>query len=324
MAAILIAVNTYLCDVDGDRNTGWPENTIALVKDVTDVGKYYILQTGVFNFLFNQTTAPQFALPVIAGGAAAAAAKSATDHTDAELAIFAVAVTAALAGKEPLKGSDDNYVTDAQLVVVGNTSGINSGNETVNTLGATINGAASATPNDTDLVVSVDASVVKKNTWIQIKAFLKTYFDTLYATIASLALKAPLASPTFTGTVTLPAAQIVNGVTLKTDQTAAKWLDGVGNYTTPTASVAITETEIDFGSTPTTGGDFVITNAGVSVTSKIMVTPSGNVATGRVGNDYTWESFTFSAVGGTGNFVLSAICSNGSVVGKRKVFYTFA
>jgi hypothetical protein len=50
----------------------------------------------------------------------------------------------------------------------------------VNTIGTAINGAASATPNDTDLVMSVDTSVAKKNTWTQIKTFLKTYFDTVY------------------------------------------------------------------------------------------------------------------------------------------------
>lgn len=79
--------------------------------------------------------------------------------------------------------TNKRYVTDAQLTVINNTSGTNTGDETVNTLGATINGAASATPNDTDLVVSVESSVVKKNTWTQIKAFLKTYLDTLYVSL---------------------------------------------------------------------------------------------------------------------------------------------
>jgi len=36
-------------------------------------------------------------------------------------------------GAEPTKGVDDNYVTDAQLVVIGNTSGTNSGDNATNT-----------------------------------------------------------------------------------------------------------------------------------------------------------------------------------------------
>jgi hypothetical protein len=38
-----------------------------------------------------------------------------------------------LNNKEPLKGSDDNYVTDAQLVVISNTSGTNTGDNATNT-----------------------------------------------------------------------------------------------------------------------------------------------------------------------------------------------
>jgi hypothetical protein len=59
--------------------------------------------------------------------------KTENNYTDADATIVS-GVTSALAGKEPLKGSDDNYVTDAQLVVIGNTSGTNTGDNAVNSL----------------------------------------------------------------------------------------------------------------------------------------------------------------------------------------------
>lgn len=88
-----------------------------------------------------------------------------------------------LATKEPLKGSDDNYVTDAQLIVIQNTSGTNTGDETAARIGTIVNGATNyATPLDADKIGIWDVanSLFKALTWANLKATLKTYFDTLY------------------------------------------------------------------------------------------------------------------------------------------------
>jgi hypothetical protein len=68
----------------------------------------------------------------------------------------------------------------------------------------------------------------------------------------ALNAKAPLASPTFTGTVTLPAGQIVNGVTLSAAQGTSNFLRGDGTYAVPVVG-------FDF----TIGKAIMITNSAV-------------------------------------------------------------
>lgn len=82
-----------------------------------------------------------------------------------------------------------------------------------------------------------------------------------------------------------------------------------------------TEAEIDFGTTPAWDETFTITDSLVSSGSKIVVVPSGKVATGRVGNDLEWDNLLLGALPGTGSFTLTALAFPGPVVGKRKIIY---
>lgn len=57
--------------------------------------------------------------------------------------------------------------------------------ETATTIGALIGASDNATPNDTDFVATslTAGGILKKITWTNVKAFLKTYFDKLYQSV---------------------------------------------------------------------------------------------------------------------------------------------
>lgn len=89
--------------------------------------------------------------------------------------------------------TNKNLVTDAQLTVIGNTSWTNTGNETTTTIGTLINGATDkTTPVDADSVSIRDSVgwLMQKVSFTNIKAFLKTYFDTLYVALSSVSVSA--------------------------------------------------------------------------------------------------------------------------------------
>ena len=82
---------------------------------------------------------------------------------------------------------DAGLMVPAQFEKLAEISGSNTGDETVTTVGALINGAdAKATPVNADMLILLDsaaANAVKKLSWADLTASLKTYFDTVYAAI---------------------------------------------------------------------------------------------------------------------------------------------
>lgn len=105
-----------------------------------------------------------------------------SDLSDFNSAVNALIATA-ISGKQNTLVAGTNITIDNTnpAAPVINASG-GGGGETATTLGALIGSAADATPNDSDYVATslTAGGILKKITWTNVKAFLKTYFDTLY------------------------------------------------------------------------------------------------------------------------------------------------
>lgn len=74
--------------------------------------------------------------------------------------------------------TDKRYVTNTMLTLLGLTSGVNTGDETAARIMALL--TSDTSPLDTDTVLSSDGTFLMKTTYTNVKAFLKTYFDTVY------------------------------------------------------------------------------------------------------------------------------------------------
>ena len=92
-------------------------------------------------------------------------------------------------------GAVNNSHTHDNLDALDNVSGVNTGDEDTTTIGSLINEAtAKTTPVDADMVGLMDSdiaasNVMKKLSWVNIKATLKAYFDTLYTILGFYSVK---------------------------------------------------------------------------------------------------------------------------------------
>ena len=86
---------------------------------------------------------------------------------------------------------------------------------------------------------------------------------------AALNLKASLASPTFTGAVTLPGGQVVNGVTLTAAGSAANFLRADGTYGAPAGAgdMVLASTQTNTGAKTFNAGTLLLRNVANTISS---------------------------------------------------------
>lgn len=91
------------------------------------------------------------------------------------------------------------------------------------------------------------------------------------------------------------------------------------------SSSSISVAQLPFTTLPTDkpvwSKTFSVVDARVTPASVIVVSQSGNTATGRVGNDLEWDQILLGAVAGTGTFEVTAYAVPGPIVGNRVIIY---
>jgi hypothetical protein len=194
---------------------------------------------------------------------------------------------------------------------------------------AVLSAATAATPNDADLMPVVDAGVTKKLSLTNLKAFLKTYFDTIYAALAGSVSQAFAAltidlghasDTTLTRAsagvlavegVVVPSISSTNTLTNKrvtprvgsTTSSATPTIntDNVDIYKITAQTEAITSMTTNLSGTPTDGDVLIIQITGTaaraitwgaSFEASTVALPTTTVTTAMLSVGFLWNSVT--------------------------------
>lgn len=195
--------------------------------------------------------------------------------------------------------------------ITGINSGTNTGDNAVNTL---YSGLVSNANHTGDATGATALTVVAINGTTLAGLATGILKNTTGTGVPSIAINSdlPVMSSTVGGAVPTP------------PNNTTTFLRGDGTFAAPSASVAISTAIVDFGATAIDTVATVITDAGVSATSKILLSPyfTTALALGRDVEEIIIDPINVVVVPGTGNFTIYAAAILGTVSGKYGFSYT--
>lgn len=124
-----------------------------------------------------------------------------------------------------------------------------------------------------------------------------------------------------TDITTLNATTAAHGLMQKYPGGTANFLRADGAFAAPTAAASISQTEIDFGSTPVSEASFLITDANVSSSSKLIGLVAYVAPTGKDLDELDMDGLDLKFAPGVGQFTLYARGLDGYVADKFKINY---
>ncbi len=104
----------------------------------------------------------------------------------------------------------------------------------------------------------------------------------------------------------------------------ANFLKGDGTWASPTASVSITEAEIDVGTTPVAEASIAVTDAGVTATSKIIGGVAYVAPTGKDLDELEMDALEIKFQPASGSLNVKIKGLEGYIADKFKIWYLFA
>jgi hypothetical protein len=128
-----------------------------------------------------------------------------------------------------------------------------------------------------------------------------------------------LAAPT--DVTTLNATTALHGLLRKLDGLTTTFLRGDGTWAAVTAVASISQTEIDFGTTPVAEASFLITDAAVTPSSRLLGVVAYVAPTGKDLDELDMDGIDLKFAPGSGQFTLYARGLDGYVADKFIIYY---